>query len=380
MLMPRIRCLILVSLNLLLFTVKEKQKYSSIGGQAVIEGVMMRSPHAFVIALRLLSKKIRLRKDQWYGASNKHKILKKPFLRGIMAVIESMANGIVALNYSANVAMQEEILREQQAHPEKKIDRKKSDQLSEKIGIATFITMAFSLLFGIGLFIFIPHWFTILLGHTDVQSFEFHLVDGLMKSIIFVLYIFLIGLLPDIKKIFQYHGAEHKAIATFEAGEELTISNAQKHSTLHPRCGTSFIFFLIFISILIFSIIFASINIGSLLPFWTKHIVIIFLKILLMFPVAGISYEIIKIAGAYPNTWWSKVISIPGMVLQKITTKEPDDNQVEVAISSIKTVLFLEDKFTLKEQKEKILKLEEIEVDSLDEIEKSGLKLSDFLE
>ncbi|MBF0359871.1 MAG: DUF1385 domain-containing protein [Oligoflexia bacterium] len=370
-----------------------QKKYTSIGGQAVIEGVMMRSPHAFVVALRLPNGKIRLRKDQWFGIGKKIPILKKFLLRGVLAVIEAMANGIVALNYSANVAMTEELKKErqqeQQEKPEKKELAEKQEQqespenlksLTDKIGIATFITMIISLLFGIVLFVFVPHWITILIGYSNVESFQFHMIDGIVKAIIFVLYVFLIGLLPDIKKIFCYHGAEHKSIATFENKEELTVENARKYSTLHPRCGTSFIFFLIFISILFFSIIFSSFTLAAGLPFVLRHLVILCFKVLLMFPVAGISYEILKFAGTHSDNLFCKIISFPGMLLQRITTREPNNEQLEVALASIKTVLFLEEKYNLKQQSTKILTVEELEIEHLSEIEKSNATVKDFIE
>ncbi|MBF0299350.1 MAG: DUF1385 domain-containing protein [Oligoflexia bacterium] len=381
-------------------TSEEQKKYSSIGGQAVIDGVMMRSPHAFVVALRLPNGKIRLRRDQWFGLGKKFPFFKKFLLRGVLAVIEAMANGVVALNYSANVAMTEELKKEQAQEKEKEETRNKEEKnkednnnkenkkeekeglksISDKIGIATFITMIISLLFGIVLFVFVPHWITILVGYKDVESFKFHFIDGIIKATIFVLYVFLIGLIPDIKKIFCYHGAEHKAIATFENKEELTIENARKYSTLHPRCGTSFIFFLIFISILFFSIVFSSISIAPELPFVLRHLVILCLKVLLMFPVAGVSYEILKYAGTHSDNNFCKIISFPGMILQRITTNEPTNEQLEVALASIKTVLFLEEKHKLKEQESKILTVEELEIEKLSEIEKSNATVKDFIE
>ncbi|MBF0207351.1 MAG: DUF1385 domain-containing protein [Oligoflexia bacterium] len=401
-LMIKFSCLLMLAES------KKKKKYTSIGGQAVIEGVMMRSPHSFVIALRLVNNKIRLRRDQWFGLGNKFKYFKKPFLRGILAVIESMVNGIVSLNYSANVAMQEELEREQegqqqktnttqtQATPQQSTEQQSMDQqstekkakekaeakekLSEKIGWATFFTMIVSLIFGVGLFIFLPHWLTILLGFSKVESFEFHLVDGVVKGLIFILYVVLIGLLPDIKKIFQYHGAEHKAIATFEAGEDLIVENTRKFSTLHPRCGTSFIFFLIFISIIFFSAFFAGLPIASGLPFWSRHVVIVFLKIFLMLPVAGLAYEVIKFAGAHPHNGWCKLISAPGLLLQRITTNAPNDNQLDVALASLKTALLLEEKYDLKGAGKKVLSVEEVEIDNSKIIESSNLKLHDFLD
>ena len=214
----------------------------------------------------------------------------------------------------------------------------------------------------------------------DLDGFAFHFVDGIIKACIFILYIWLIGFIPDIRRVFQYHGAEHKSISTFENGEELSVENAKKYTTLHPRCGTSFIFFLLFISIIIFSVLFTIIPVGAGLPVILKHITAIVVKIVCMIPVAGISYEIIKLAGKYPKNPVCMTLSIPGMMLQKLTTKEPDDEQLEVALSSIKAVLFLEEKYNLKEVDKKILTLEEVDIDGINFMEGTNSTLNDFLE
>ncbi len=360
-------------------------QYTSIGGQAVIEGVMMRSPNAFVVAVRKPDGSIRLRRDQWFGLSKRFNFLKKPFFRGIVMMVEAMANGVVSLNYSANIAMDEELkekaLKKGKSLEEYEAGKKKT----EKVDWATFLTIATSFLFGIGLFVFVPHAATagiakLLNYQWDLDGFAFHAVDGTIKAMMFILYIWGIGFMPDIRKVFQYHGAEHKSISTFEAGLPLTVENARKFKTLHPRCGTSFIFFLLFISIIIFSILFTVIPIGQDLPIIFKHLVAIVVKIFFMFPVAGISYEILKWAGKNAGSKVCKTISYPGMLLQNLTTKEPNDEQLEVAIASIKAVLVLEEKFNLKEAKDRVLKLEEVDINSLSDIEDSNATLKDFLE
>jgi uncharacterized protein YqhQ len=361
------------------------KQYTSIGGQAVIEGVMMRSPNAFVVAVRKPDGSIRLRRDQWYGLSKKLNFLKKPFLRGILMLVETMANGIVSLNYSANIAMAEEE-REKALKKGKTIEEfEASQKKKEKVDIATFLTMAVSFAFGIGLFVFLPHMVAFGIGdllgfNWTLDSFGFHAVDGLVKAVIFIGYIWGISFMKDVYRVFQYHGAEHKSIATFEAGMDLTVENAKKFTTLHPRCGTSFIFFLILISIILFSAVFTLIPVGTNLPPLLRHVVAVLFKVALMFPVAGISYELIKTAGKCSDQWWSKAMSAPGMLLQKLTTKEPDDQQLEVALSSIKAVLFLEDKFNLKEATTRVLQLEEIDIKSLTEIENTNSTLKEFLE
>lgn len=361
------------------------KQYASIGGQAVIEGVMMRSPNAFVVAVRKPDGSIRLRRDQWYGLSNKLSFLKKPFLRGVLVLIETMANGVVSLNYSANIAMDEE---NKKLALEKGIsaeDYEKNKKSKEKVGFATFISIAFSFVFGIGLFVFLPHALTAIIekysgAKWDLQSFQFHAVDGTIKAFIFLAYIYLISFLPDIKKVFQYHGAEHKSISTFEAGEALTIENARKHPTFHPRCGTTFIFFLMFVSIILFAIIFAIVPIGTHAPVILRHAYAMLFKVALTLPIAGISYELIKFVGKDPNSKIGQVMSYPGKLLQRLTTKEPEDSQLEIALASIKTVLILEEKYNLKDANTKKITVDEIDFANLADIETSNFKLNDFLE
>lgn len=368
--------------RIILLTTKQ---FTSIGGQAVIEGVMMRSPNAFVVAVRKPDGSIRLRRDQWYGLSKKLDFLKKPFLRGILMLVETMANGLVSLNYSANIAMAEEE-RAKALKKGKTLEQfEASQKKKEKVDIATFLTMAVSFSFGIGLFVFAPHMIAFAIGDFfgqawTLDSFAFHAVDGVVKAVIFVSYIWGISFMKDVYRVFQYHGAEHKSIATFEAGMDLTVENARKFTTLHPRCGTSFIFFLILISIILFSAVFTLIPVGVNLPPLLRHVVAVLFKVALMLPVAGISYELIKTAGKCSDQWWAKAMSAPGMLLQKLTTKEPDDNQLEVALSSIKAVLFLEEKFNLKAATSKIIDLEEIDIKNIQEIETTNSTLKEFLE
>ncbi len=362
-----------------------QKQYTNIGGQAVIEGVMMRSPNAFVVAVRKPDGKIRLRRDQWYGLSSKFTFLKKPFLRGVLVLVETMANGIVSLNYSANIAMDEENKTKALKSGKSLEEYETSKKDKEKVSFGTFISIFFSFLFGIGLFVFLPHALTALIekftgAKWDLQSFEFHAIDGTIKACIFLLYVWLISFLPDVKRVFQYHGAEHKSISTFEKGEELTVENAKKYPTFHPRCGTTFVFFLMFVSIILFAIIFAIFPIGQNQVVIVKHLMAMGFKVLLTFPIAGISYELIKFVGTQDGNLIGTIISYPGKLLQKLTTREPDDAQLEVALASIKTALLLEEKYNLKEAKERKITLDEIEFNSLSEIESSNLLLKDFVE
>lgn len=368
--------------RIILLTMKQ---YTSIGGQAVIEGVMMRSPNAFVVAVRKPDGSIRLRRDQWYGLSKKLDFLKKPFLRGILMLIETMANGLVSLNYSANIAMAEEERAKALKKGKTVEEFEASQKKKEKVDIATFLTMALSFSFGIALFVFAPHMIAFgigdLLGQNwTLDSFAFHAVDGAVKALIFIGYIWGISFMKDVYRVFQYHGAEHKSIATFEAGLELTVENARKFTTLHPRCGTSFVFFLILISIILFSAVFTLIPIGANLPPILRHVVAVLFKVALMLPVAGISYELIKYSGKCSDKWWARAMSAPGMLLQKLTTKEPDEEQLEVALSSIKAVLHLEETYNLKAATAKIVTLDEIDIRHLHEIEVNNSSLKEFLE
>lgn len=361
------------------------KQYTSIGGQAVIEGVMMRSPNAFVVAVRKPDGSIRLRRDQWFGLSKKLNFLKKPFLRGILMLVETMANGIVSLNYSANIAMAEEEKAKALKKGKTEAEFEASQKKKEKVDLATFLTMAVSFAFGIGLFVFAPHavafWIGDMLGYNwTLDSFAFHAVDGAIKAIIFITYIWGISFMKDVYRVFQYHGAEHKSIATFEAGMDLTVENAKKFTTLHPRCGTSFVFFLILISIILFSAVFTLVPVGVGLPPILRHVVAVLFKVALMLPVAGISYELIKASGKCSDQWWARAMAAPGMLLQKLTTKEPDEKQLEVALSSIKAVLYLEEKFNLKEAKDKIINLEEIDIKDIHAMESTNSTLKEFLE
>lgn len=360
-------------------------QYTSIGGQAVIEGVMMRSPNAFVVAVRKSNGQIRLRRDQWYGFIKKFKLLEKPFLRGVLVLIETMANGIVSLNYSASISLDDELredaLRKGITSEEYENNRNKKD----KVSFATFLSIVIAFILGMGLFVLLPHALTALLERTagttwGLQSFEFHAVDGIIKALVFIGYIFSIGFLPDVKRVFQYHGAEHKVISAFEANEELTVKNAMKYSTFHPRCGTTFLFFLLFVSIVLFSMIFAVVPIGTGHNVFVKHFEAIIFKICLTFPIAGISYELIKFSGKYSGSKVGRIISYPGMLLQRLTTSEPSSDQLEVAIASIKTVLLLEEKYKLNSVKERVISKDEIDVDLITDIEMSNYKMVDFVE
>lgn len=295
---------------------------------------MMRSPHFLAIAVRKPDGKILVKEQPWKGWADRLPLLKRPFVRGVVTLIESMVNGIEALTYSANVAV---------------IHDPKSDGKTEELsGFAMFTSIFFAFVMGMALFVAAPHYLTVLVGKaglfsSGVQSPLFHLIDGFIKVMFLVAYVYLIALMKDVKRVFQYHGAEHKSIYAFESGEDLTVENARKHSTLHPRCGTSFLLFLLIISILVFSVLFPLMNTASLHSnAILNHAILVLIKIVLMMPVAGISYEFIRMSANHMANPIFKILIFPGLILQKLTTREPTDDQLEIALASLKRVLLLE--------------------------------------
>jgi uncharacterized protein YqhQ len=310
---------------------KPSGQYTSIGGQAVIEGVMMRSPHFIAIAVRKPNQRIVIRNLPYSGMSERYPILKKPLLRGVVTLLESMVQGIDALSFSANVAT----------------DEKDTGEELSKLAIAGSIVTAF--LLGMGLFVALPHLITVLVSSRAIgvtaQSPLFHLIDGFFKIAILITYVYGIALMKDIHRVFQYHGAEHKSIYAFESGEELTVENARKYTTLHPRCGTSFLLFLVLISIAVFSIVFPIFHLTELTSHPAlNHILMIGVKMGLMLPVAGLAYEFIKACAFRMDSPIFRLLIWPGMILQKLTTREPTDDQLEVALASLRQVLRLEKK------------------------------------
>lgn len=295
-------------------------KKTSIGGQAVIEGVMMKGPEDIAIAVRKPDGEITLKKEKL--KSNRKNISKIPIIRGMYAFVDSMVIGVKALSYSAEFFEEEEVVKE-------KKKPSKLDDFMEKnmIPIAVLVSIAFS----VGLFILLPTLVVSFLGNAVKTPLIMNLVEGIVRIIIFLAYIALISRMKDIARVFEYHGAEHKSIFCYENGEELTVENVRKYKRLHPRCGTSFLFIVMIVSILLFSLF-----------KWPNILVRLVTRIALLPIVAGISYEIIKWAGRSDSKLVC-IVSAPGLWLQKITTREPDDSQIEVAIEALKNVL-VEDK------------------------------------
>lgn len=313
------------------------ERYTCIGGQAVLEGVMMRSPRFMAVVVRRSDGRLVIKERPWLGFSERIPLLKKPFLRGIVVLLESLTNGLEALNFSADVAMRDEGVT-------------KSDGTAKGLSRIEMITsISFAFLMGTGLFVALPHLLALAAGRwgafpNGVESPFFHLLDGVIKTLILVGYIAAIALMRDIKRVFQYHGAEHKSIHAFEKGEELIVENARRHPTMHPRCGTSFLLFLVLVSVVAFSVTVAPLSTALPLPANAilKQLCLIALKIVLMFPIAAVSYEIIRFSGNHMGNPLVRALVAPGLWLQKLTTREPDDEQLEVALASLRRVLLLE--------------------------------------
>ncbi|HUP66028.1 MAG TPA: DUF1385 domain-containing protein [Thermoanaerobaculia bacterium] len=285
-----------------------------IGGQAVIEGVMMRSHTGYTVAVRQPGGGISIRKDRLASLASRYPIVKIPVVRGSIVLIQSLILGIRALNYSASVASEGE------------------DGSPEMSSWAVASSMGMAFVFGIALFVLAPLGLTNLIRHTlapEMGNLLYNVIDGLIRAGFFFIYIVAISYLEDIRRVFQYHGAEHKTVYTFEASEELTVENARKKSTLHPRCGTSFLLFVMAISIVVFSLV------PSTAPFAVKFGA----RILLLPLIAGIGYEIIRFSARHLANPICRVLIQPGLWLQKITTREPDDTQLEVAIVALREAL-----------------------------------------
>ena len=293
----------------------------AVGGQAVIEGVMMRAKNTLAIAVRKTDGEIITEVRPWFSMI-KHPLLKKPFMRGFPVLMETMVNGIKALNYSAMQAADDD------------------EECGELTSWHLVLTMVVALGAALGLFVVLPHFLSVVMEQLgwagDVDSLSFHAWDGVIKMVVFIGYILSISLIPDIRRVFEYHGAEHKVIWTWEDGKELTPSATHFYSRLHPRCGTAFLLFVLAVSIVLYAVL-----VPYLLSFYSpenfivKHLYIVGMKLFLMVPVSCVAYEMIKFAGKYNKNVLCKLLCWPGLMMQLLTTKEPDDSQLEVAIAAL---------------------------------------------
>ena len=295
----------------------------AVGGQAVLEGVMMRSPQALAIAVRRPDGTVILKDEPYISLAARYPLLKRPFLRGPLVLLESLVTGIRALSFSAQVAVEEE---------------------ETSLGWGSIaLTMAGAFVLAFLLFGFLPHYLSrlagTLVGHPlTPANFLFHVIDGIIKAIFILGYIWGISRFREIRRVFEYHGAEHKSICAYEAGEDLTVDNARRHGTCHPRCGTSFILVVLLVSLLVFTIFFPMFP-PLTKPGFFNNLIQVLIKVALMFPIAAISYEIIRWGGREPNHPLARFLLWPGLATQRITTQEPDDSQLEVALEALKAVL-----------------------------------------
>ena len=295
-----------------------------VGGQAVIEGVMMRSPKGYSVAVRRQDGSVRTIKDTLATVGEKHRIFKKPIFRGVGVLGQALVLGIRALRFSAEEAIADENMKNKpEAKPEAKAD---------KPAVSSWF-IAGNLVFALGinvlLFVVLPLFLTRYL-QTQLgfeSSILFNGIDGLLRVGVFVTFLYSVSWMKDMNRVFQYHGAEHKTVYNFEAREDLKVANAKRFSTLHPRCGTSFLLVVMVISILVFSIAHFDTIGGKLLS-----------RIALLPLIAGISYEVIRYSAKHPRNLL-RIVTFPGLLLQKITTKEPDDTQLEIAIVALEEAL-----------------------------------------
>ena len=310
---------------------RRKSRYSGIGGQAVLEGVMMKNKEKYAVAVRKPDGEIEVEVETYQGLAHGSKFKELPFVRGIFNFLDSLILGTRALNYSASFYEEEE-------GKETKFDKamdKMSGGNGEKLlsGIVTVI----SIVLAVGIFIVLPYFISSLFDSFIRNRSLMAIIEGVIRIALFLLYVWGISAMKDIRRLYQYHGAEHKCINCIEKGRPLTVHNVMRSSRLHKRCGTSFIFFVMLVSIVLFFFIQVD-NVAEK----------VILRILLMPVVAGISYEIIRLAGRTDNVF-IKILSAPGMWIQRMTTREPDESMAEVAIASVEAVFdwkkYLQDTF-----------------------------------
>jgi uncharacterized protein YqhQ len=282
-----------------------------IGGQAVIEGVLMKNGNNVATAVRDPKNTIQIKKETFHSLTKKHKLFNLPFIRGIIVLTETTILGIKALNYSSNISLEENNTKEKQST------------------LSIILTILFSLVLALFIFKFIPLMTAQAATHFSDKFnnlFLFNIFEGLIKIIILIIYILLISMLPDIKRVFEYHGAEHKVVNAYEHND---LENAKAYSRIHLRCGTSFIILILLFSIIVYMFIPMDIGLGY------KYLI----RILLLPVIAGIGYEIIKQSPKFENNFFFKIIIYPGLLVQKLTTREPDDKQLEVAKTALTSVL-----------------------------------------
>lgn len=300
-------------------------RYSGVGGQAVMEGVMMKNKDKYAVAVRKPNHEIEVKVSDCKSVIKNEKLRNLPIVRGVVNFIESLSLGMKTLMYSASFFEDEEdTAKKEKLSPEEKKKMEEKEKKEEKLLMSGTVT--FSIIFALLLFFALPYFLSGFFHKVITSETLIALIEGLIRLTIFVGYIALISLTPDIKRTFMYHGAEHKCINCIEHGMELNVENVRKSSRLHKRCGTSFLLIVMLISIVFFMFIRVDSKILQLL-----------LRLLLIPVIAGVSYEFIRLAGRYEN-WFLNIFSKPGMWMQRLTTKEPNDEMIEVGIASVEAV------------------------------------------
>ena len=300
-------------------------KYSGVGGQAVMEGVMMKNQDRYAVAVRKPDHQIDVKVENYKSTIKNEKIRHLPIVRGVVNFVESLVLGMSTLMYSASFFEDEEEDNKKKNLSEeerKKLEEKEKKQEKALMGG----TVAFSIVFALALFFALPYFLSGFFHKVVASETLIALIEGLIRLAIFLGYIAIISLTPDIKRVFMYHGAEHKCINCIEHGMELNVENVRKSSRLHKRCGTSFLLIVMLISIVFFMFIRVDSRILQLV-----------LRLLLIPVIAGVSYEFIRLAGRYDN-WFVNALSQPGLWMQRLTTKEPEDDMIEVGIASVEAV------------------------------------------
>ncbi|MBQ6889257.1 MAG: DUF1385 domain-containing protein [Lachnospiraceae bacterium] len=295
-------------------------RYSGIGGQAVLEGIMMKNKDQYAVAVRKPDGEIEVEVDVYHGIMHESKITKIPFLRGIFNFIDSLMLGTKTLNFSASFYEEEDA---EETKTDKFLDKLFGGK-AEKILMGA--TTVFAVVLAVAIFIVLPYFLSSLLQDYVRNTSLMAIIEGVIRIVIFLLYVVGISAMQDIKRVYQYHGAEHKCINCIERGRPLTVKNVMRSSRLHKRCGTSFMFLVMFISIILFFFIRVE-----------NPVYKVIIRILLIPVIAGISYEIIRWAGR-SNNIFVRILSVPGMCIQRITTKEPDESMAEVAIKAVEAV------------------------------------------
>lgn len=299
---------------------KKCTRYSGIGGQAVLEGVMMKNKEKYAVAVRKPNGEIEVELENYQGVLHGSKWKELPFIRGIFNFVDSLILGTKVLNYSASFYEEEE---EEAGKFDKAVDKVTGGN-AEKV-LTTLVTII-SVVLAIGIFVVLPYFISSFFEKYIQNRSLMAILEGVIRILIFLLYTWGISAMKDIRRLYSYHGAEHKCINCIERGKPLTVRNVMKSSRLHRRCGTSFIFFVLLISIILFFFIQVDNPVQKVIY-----------RILMMPVVAGISYELIRLAGRTDNIF-VRILSAPGMLIQKLTTNEPEESMVEVAIASVEAV------------------------------------------